>query len=86
MFMIVTDRAALRPVRVGVEIAALLHKLYGAKFELEAAERLFGSKDGLARIRAGDDPAAVAAQLVGSGGALAAAAEQVSALSLNDER
>jgi uncharacterized protein YbbC (DUF1343 family)/CubicO group peptidase (beta-lactamase class C family) len=57
VFMIVTDRAAIRPVRVGVEIATTLNKLYGSKFELEAAERLFGSKEGLARIRAGADPA-----------------------------
>ena len=61
VFMIVTDRTALRPVRVGVEIAAMLHKLYGSKYEVEAAERLFGSKDGLTRIRSGDDPAAIAA-------------------------
>ena len=57
VFMIVTDRAAIRPVRVGVEIAVMLNRLYGTKYELEAAERLFGSKDGLARIRAGADPA-----------------------------
>ena len=50
----------MHPVRVGVEIAAMLNKLYGAKFELESAERLFGSKEGLARIRAGEDPAAIA--------------------------
>jgi uncharacterized protein YbbC (DUF1343 family) len=61
VFMVVTDRAALRPVRVGIEIAALLHKLYGARYEIESAVRLFGSQEGLARIRAGDDPAAVAA-------------------------
>jgi uncharacterized protein YbbC (DUF1343 family)/CubicO group peptidase (beta-lactamase class C family) len=61
VFMIVTDRAAIRPVRVGVEIAAMLHKQYGAKYELEAAERLFGSKDSIARIRAGADPADVVA-------------------------
>jgi uncharacterized protein YbbC (DUF1343 family) len=61
VFIIVTDRSALRPVRLGVEIASQLHKLYGAKFELEAAERLFGSRDGIARIRAGEDPAAIAA-------------------------
>ena len=61
VFMIVTDRLALRPVRLGVEIAAILHKLYGATFDLEAAERLLGSKDALARIRAGDDPGAIAA-------------------------
>ncbi len=61
VFMIVTDRLALRPVRLGVEIAAILHKLYGARFDLEAAGRLLGSKDALARIRAGDDPGAIAA-------------------------
>jgi uncharacterized protein YbbC (DUF1343 family) len=61
IFMIVTDRVAFRPVRLGVEIAAILHKLYGSTFELDAAERLFGSKDSLARIRAGDDAEAVAA-------------------------
>jgi uncharacterized protein YbbC (DUF1343 family) len=61
VFMMVTDRNALRPVRVGVEIAALLHKMYGSRFELEAAERLFGSREGLTRIRAGHDPAAIAA-------------------------
>ena len=59
VFMVVTDREALRPVRMGVEIAAMLHKLYGAKFDLEAAARLFGSKEGLARLRAGDDPDAI---------------------------
>ena len=59
VFMIVTDRLALRPVRLGVEIAAMLHKLYGATFELESAVRLFGSKDGLSRIRAGEDPQSI---------------------------
>lgn len=61
VFMIVTDRLALRPVRLGVEIAAMLHKLYGDTFQLDAAGRLLGSKDALARIRAGDDPEAIAA-------------------------
>jgi uncharacterized protein YbbC (DUF1343 family)/CubicO group peptidase (beta-lactamase class C family) len=61
VFMIVTDRVALRPVRLGVEIAAMLHKLYGATFALEAAERLLGSKETLSRIRAGEDPDAIAA-------------------------
>jgi uncharacterized protein YbbC (DUF1343 family) len=56
VFMVVVDRVALRPVRLGVEIGAMLHKLYGAKFELDAAERLLGSKDALVRIRAGEDP------------------------------
>ena len=61
VFMVVTDRAALKPVRVGIEIASALSKQYGAKFDLEATERLLGSKDTIARIRAGEDPAAIAA-------------------------
>jgi uncharacterized protein YbbC (DUF1343 family)/CubicO group peptidase (beta-lactamase class C family) len=61
LFMVVTDRTALRPVRLGLELAATLNKLYGAKYELDSAERLFGSKEGLTRIRSGDEPAAVAA-------------------------
>jgi uncharacterized protein YbbC (DUF1343 family)/CubicO group peptidase (beta-lactamase class C family) len=61
VFMVVTDRMALRPVRLGVELASMIHKLHGAAFELEAAQRLFGSKEGLSRIRAGEDPATVTA-------------------------
>jgi uncharacterized protein YbbC (DUF1343 family) len=61
VFIIVTDRAALRPVRLGLEVASALNKLYGAKFELESAQRLFGSKETLTRVRAGEDPAAIVA-------------------------
>jgi uncharacterized protein YbbC (DUF1343 family)/CubicO group peptidase (beta-lactamase class C family) len=61
VFLIVTDRDRLRPVRVGLEIAAALSKLYGAQFKLEDAALLFGSKATLEKIRAGQDPAAIAA-------------------------
>ena len=61
VFMIVTDRAAVHPVRVGLEIAAMLSKQYGTKYELESAEKLFGLREGLARIRSGDDPSDIAA-------------------------
>ncbi|HXH08017.1 MAG TPA: exo-beta-N-acetylmuramidase NamZ domain-containing protein [Vicinamibacterales bacterium] len=60
VFMVVTDRDALRPVRVGLEIAAALYRLYGAKFEIDAAARLFGSREALARAKAGEDPARIA--------------------------
>jgi uncharacterized protein YbbC (DUF1343 family) len=58
VFMVVTDRLSLRPVRVGAEIAAALSRLHGAQYELEAAARLFGWTEGLTRLRAGDDPMA----------------------------
>ena len=61
VFMIITDRAALRPVRVGLEIASALTRMYPAQFKLDDAARLFGSKDTLARVRAGEDPASIAA-------------------------
>jgi uncharacterized protein YbbC (DUF1343 family) len=61
VFIVVTDRNALRPVRVGVEIASALVKLHGDTFQIDAAARLFGSAQGLSRIKAGDDPAAIAA-------------------------
>ena len=61
VFMVVTDRQALRPVRLGAEIASVLGRLYGAKYELEAAARLFGWSEGLAALRAGDDPASATA-------------------------
>ena len=61
VFIIITDRAALRPVRVGLEIAAALQKLYPAKYEVDQAVRLLGSKDTISRIKTGDDPASIAA-------------------------
>src|SRR5438045_3013611 len=61
VFLIVTDRVRLRPVRVGLEIAAALTRLHGAQFDLNAAALLFGSKVTLARVRAGEDPATIAA-------------------------
>ena len=61
VFIIVTDRAALRPVRVGLEIASALSRMYPQQYRLDLAARLFGSRDTLARVRTGDDPAAIAA-------------------------
>jgi uncharacterized protein YbbC (DUF1343 family) len=65
VFMVVTDRLALRPVRVGVEIAAALYRLYPGQFQIEAAARLVGSREVIKRIQSGDDPAAIAASWAG---------------------
>ena len=59
--LIVTDRDALRPVRLGVEIAAALHQRHAGRFEIDRTLRLLGSRETLRRIKDGDDPAAVAA-------------------------
>ncbi|HEX5473412.1 MAG TPA: exo-beta-N-acetylmuramidase NamZ domain-containing protein [Vicinamibacterales bacterium] len=60
VFLIVTDRSALRPVRVGLEIAAALEREYGSTFDLEADARLIGSRDTITRIEKGEDPASIA--------------------------
>jgi hypothetical protein len=48
-------------VRVGLELAAAIWRLYGAKLDLRPTEQLFGSKASLDRVQQGDDPAAIAA-------------------------
>ena len=60
IYMIVTNRDLLRPVRVGLEVAAALYQLYGDIFEIDAAARLLGSRDTLNRIKANEDPSAIA--------------------------
>lgn len=62
VFMIVTDREAVRPVRVGLEILAALHRLYGDKLDLGNTGRLYGSAEQLAALRAGENPERIAAQ------------------------
>jgi uncharacterized protein YbbC (DUF1343 family) len=61
VFMIVTDRLALHPVRVGLEIASALSRLYRAQYKIEPTDRLVGSRASITRILNGDDPADVAA-------------------------
>lgn len=61
VFMIVTDREALRPVRVGLEILGALHRLHGDKLDLGTTGKLFGSAEQLAALRAGESPERIAA-------------------------
>jgi uncharacterized protein YbbC (DUF1343 family) len=61
VFLVVTNREALKPVRVGLEIAAALLKLYPGEYSLQRTAVLFGSASSLARVAAGEDPASVAA-------------------------
>lgn len=60
VFVVITDRNALRPVRVGVELASALVKLFPGQFQMPPSLRLYGSAAGIARIAAGDDPSAIA--------------------------
>lgn len=62
VFMVITNRAALQPVRVGLEIAGALFTLFGEKYQLENTDLLLGSRDSLERVKRGENPAAVAAR------------------------
>jgi uncharacterized protein YbbC (DUF1343 family) len=61
VFFTITDRNALQPVRVGLEIAAALWKLHPDRYQMQNTERLLGSRESLERVRAGEDPTVVAA-------------------------
>ncbi len=59
VFLVVTDRLNMRPVRMGLEIASMLYRLYPEQYRLERAEKLLGAKT-LTHIMAGGDPTLVA--------------------------
>lgn len=62
VYFIVTDRLALRPVRVGLELVAALSKLFPGKLDLRRTAVLYGSADQLARALTGEDPGDLAEQ------------------------
>jgi uncharacterized protein YbbC (DUF1343 family) len=61
VFFVVTDREALQPVRLGLEIAAALFTLHPGMFDPGRTAILVGSSAALERVRLGEDPAKVAA-------------------------
>jgi uncharacterized protein YbbC (DUF1343 family)/CubicO group peptidase (beta-lactamase class C family) len=61
VFLVVTDRDAIRPVRVGLEFVAAIAQLYGAELDTGETWRLFGSREQLEAVKNGADPASVAA-------------------------
>jgi uncharacterized protein YbbC (DUF1343 family)/CubicO group peptidase (beta-lactamase class C family) len=62
VFMVITNRSVLQPVRVGFEIASALFALYGEQYDPANMWRLIGSEQLVARIKQGVDPAMIASQ------------------------
>ena len=60
-YVIVTDRNAIQPVRMGVAIVWQLHKLYGDAFKIDGVNRLFKSDKTLVAIKSAADPGALPA-------------------------
>ncbi|MGH9776489.1 MAG: exo-beta-N-acetylmuramidase NamZ domain-containing protein [Candidatus Acidiferrales bacterium] len=54
--LVITDRASLNSMLMGLEIAALLHRLYPDKFDLEKTIELIGSRETIERLEKGDAP------------------------------
>jgi uncharacterized protein YbbC (DUF1343 family) len=52
----VTDRAAVRSMRMGLEIAAILHKLYPAKFDFAKLITLVGNAETIQQLQNGVAP------------------------------
>ena len=56
---VITDREALNPARLGIEIAAALQKLYPGKLDLEVNKRLIGNQGLVDSLKRGDDARAI---------------------------
>jgi uncharacterized protein YbbC (DUF1343 family)/CubicO group peptidase (beta-lactamase class C family) len=57
--LVVTDRASLSPMLMGIEIAATLHKLYPQNFVLGRTIQLLGSRSTIEQLENGDAPTRV---------------------------
>jgi uncharacterized protein YbbC (DUF1343 family) len=57
----ITDRAALRSLSMGVEIADALHRLYPEKFRLAKIVELLGSQSTVERLARGEAPTQIVA-------------------------
>jgi uncharacterized protein YbbC (DUF1343 family)/CubicO group peptidase (beta-lactamase class C family) len=60
---VVTDREIFSSLRLGLEIAAALEKLYPGKIDWEGSRRLIGSQEALKGIKEGTDPRTLEGQL-----------------------
>jgi uncharacterized protein YbbC (DUF1343 family)/CubicO group peptidase (beta-lactamase class C family) len=53
---VIVDREGFSSLRLGLELAAALHRLYPGKLDFEANYRLIGNREVLRALQAGEDP------------------------------
>lgn len=53
---VITDRDRFDSIRLGLEVAYALHKLYPGKIDLELSKQLIGNRKVIDALKAGDDP------------------------------
>jgi uncharacterized protein YbbC (DUF1343 family) len=56
--VVVTDRASFESMRMGMEIAAVLAKLYPSNFDVTKMIAIVGNAETIRKLKAGDAPAA----------------------------
>ena len=61
---VITDREQLDSVRLGLEVAHALQKLYPGKIDLELSKQLIGNRKVIDELKAGDDPRAIEQNLL----------------------
>ncbi len=54
--LVITDRASLEPMLMGLEIASALHKLYPDHFSYDKMIELVGNADTIAELKSGESP------------------------------
>jgi uncharacterized protein YbbC (DUF1343 family) len=59
--VVVTHRASFESMRMGIEIAAALAKLYPGNFDVSKMIALVGNAETIAQLKAGTSPAAIVA-------------------------
>ncbi|HOA75138.1 MAG TPA: DUF1343 domain-containing protein [Phycisphaerae bacterium] len=59
VYILVTDREALEPVRMGLTMAATLHQLFGSAFEVSKVINLMGNAEVQRALEAGRDAASL---------------------------
>ena len=57
--VVVTNRVSFEPMRMGIEIAAALGKLYPSNFDVSKMIALLGNIETIAKLKAGDAPATI---------------------------
>jgi uncharacterized protein YbbC (DUF1343 family)/CubicO group peptidase (beta-lactamase class C family) len=61
---VITDRDQLDSVRLGLEVASALQKLYPGKIDFELSKQLIGNRKVIDALKAGDDPRVIEQNLL----------------------
>jgi uncharacterized protein YbbC (DUF1343 family) len=53
---VITDRDQFDSIRLGLEVASALHRLYPSKIDFEPSKQLIGNRKMIDALKGGDDP------------------------------